>query len=340
MKGVESLDSARMQAKVHSDSGQYGRVVDCISAVRRDHLLEDPQLCLLLVNALRRLHRSEEASALLVAMEPSIRSIGDLNAIRRWQNGYASYLGRRGRIAEARTLLTECLYSAEMADDARTIVMACNTMGLMAITLGETEEAISYWKREIAAAQVIGDLVSVAYGHHNLGVVHREGQQLTEAATHLLLAQEYISERGTEEERLMMACERALLLASLNDYRQAEAVVNRVVSRAIMLANEELRQIAMRAHGSILLMETRLDEARANLEATVLYWRSKPHLLIEQEINVELAMIAALQHRDKDLEDYKGRIMAFCNAVGATRRLAHALAAIESAHDTARETST
>ncbi len=331
MYSAARLDTVNTDAKRYADSRRYDLVLASVETVPRDQLVKDPQLCLLAINALRRLQRSSEAADLLVAMEPFVREARDPNALRRWQNGYASYLSRQGRTTEAKLLLDECLSSAESAGDSRTVVMACNTLGLLAITIGEVEEATQYWQREIVAARRIGDRASVGYGHYNIGVALREVDKLAEASTHFFLAQEYIVDTGTEEENLLMACERAMLLLALSDPYQAEMSIRSTLRRAIAIDNRDLQQVARRVLGAVLLARSNFEEARIILEEAAEYWNRKPNLLIEEEVNVDLAVIAIAQRRFDAADRYRQRIVEYCEAVGAGKRLSKAMEKIEAA---------
>jgi len=287
------------KAKKYNNERRYADVEALLAGVPRSQLITELELYFLLCLAQsNRLHH-DEAKSLLESAEEEFARSGQTKLICRWQNLYAIQLTIEGNLVLAEDLLNACIGTSELEGFKRLVASAYNGLGVIASVRGEPDQAVAQFSRAITGWSILGDRAGVGKAHHNLGVVHREWEQYTEATTHFLLATDYFSVSGTEEEKIFTSAERAMLLQNLGDNAMAESMARGAVERASRLSNKILNASTNKSLGAILSAKGKYGEATQWLHSAVMALGTMKHHLLRAEIYEENALLAI---RTQDLE--------------------------------------
>jgi tetratricopeptide (TPR) repeat protein len=321
MMEVEWLAGVYEDAVTAASANDYRRVEELLAHLPRSVLVKELELCLLLAAAQTRLYRHAEAKALLSEAEEYFRRAGDESLLRRWQNGYAVQLIFEGDLSAAKELLYECLNSAEASLQHRVIAYVNNALGILSAHLGNVESALTHFSRSVAAWQMLGDRHRIGFGHYNLAVLLREWGRTTEAAAHYLLAQEYVSDKQSKEERILMRSEQAMILLGLGDALLAERAARKVVVEAERLGNRFLLAATNRVLGSILIARSELDEGRVCLLKAYEELNATSNIVLKAEVKEELAYLEFQVDQVGSANSHLNDAIQFYRQIGSERHL-------------------
>jgi tetratricopeptide (TPR) repeat protein len=304
-------------------------VLELLTPVSREDLLEEPELGLVLAQAHVDRGDLREARALLEALTEPCRRRGYDQLYRRRMSLEGGVYVRSGDLQRGETRFSEVLHRAVDAGDLQLVALTTQNLAVIAAYRGEWEECIAATLRAVTAMETVGGDFAVAVMHRNLGTMYREAGYLSESDSHFDMAVQLF--RGTSAFVLLqlaeLESERALTINLWGDRRRAEATARHALAtmEPMMASGHPPRRSvgeALRVLGMILVGAGRFEEAGEHLRRALEISRSEGIPLTEGETCEALSVLAREAGDLPEAERWAAEALRIYDSLGAATRIA------------------
>ncbi len=293
------LSSLLQKARGLQASRDYPGLLELLSGVAAEALLEEPELGFLLAESLRRAGERERALKLARDLGPVCLRRGNDMLFRRRSNLEGILLFELGDIEGAEAEWGRLLDASSRAGDEEFIARANQNIGIIQTLTGQREAALASHERAIISYQRLGYMRGLAQAYNNLAISYREMGFPNEAGAAFRQALEFARADGSEDEVGRIEQEWALLEAMRGDGRLARVTAERSLRRFRELGEPAGEGDALRVLGVVALWDGRLEEARQRLAEAATIARERHLRLLEAEtLEARAALAEAAREND------------------------------------------
>jgi tetratricopeptide (TPR) repeat protein len=283
------LDEAEALSRMRDFAGMIALLEDLPYEV----LLGEPEVGHYLALAYSQSDLQLKADDLLNALATACAARGNDRLLRRRLNLQAVSRMRHGDLATAESIFRDVQLAADVAGDTKFLATATMNLGVVADIRCDWDQAMTHYHYALILFQNQGDRASMAACYHNLGMLHRQRREFTEAEAYLDRAMENYRPTGTSEEKLATALERSLTIRDQGDAIRARAIARHCLQQAREMRNHRLTAECLRAAGMIDAALGLFSDAEAHLLDALKMEVVEHDLILRGELFEELAAVAA-----------------------------------------------
>jgi tetratricopeptide (TPR) repeat protein len=278
------------------EARDYQQVVQALSALPREVLLQSLEQAYMLADAGRRAGGVDDLAALLDAIVAAARAQENTSVLCRALNLHGVVLLEQGQAAAAERAWCDLVIVATSADDPHFVARASNNLGVAAIVNMRLETAITNFQRAISSYIRLGYARGCAQAHQNLGIIYREMNHVQDAHKHFDNAITFARTADCIDDVARAEQETALLMVYAGeDLERAEQFAQQALHRFAELKQPGGTAEALRVVGVVALARGRADEAQQALNDALRIAQELKLRILEAETLLGLARLARLQ---------------------------------------------
>lgn len=254
-----------------------------------DELAAEPELGVLLLNALLFTHQDERARVLVERLQPVFAGRGNDRLHRRFVNFEGIVRMRLGRLDQADALLRRLEWMSNAAGDERTLAFALANLGVVSSMRLDAAPALAWYERARVLAARSHDSRTLGNIAHSVGMTYRELGLYADAQREFETSLRF---QRSATETAISDQERAVLLLLMGQVETAEFLARRAHHQFSALGPGDRVADSLRVLAMVAAAQGDLDQAARRLEeAAVVIEGFDP--LTEGEVHEETAVVAA-----------------------------------------------
>ena len=215
----------------------------------------------------------------------------NVRAVVQWQQGH---------LDEAERLYLNAQQCAEQGSDRRLVAMIAQNRGIIATVRGEFSQALVHYRASLEAYRILGQVSQLCGVLNNIGMVHTDLGQWTDAERAFQEAIDASERAGDVVTRVLIDVNLAELAIAREDFTRARAVCAASLRRARAIGDdgaeaELLRHLGVvaRETGHPVVAERHFDRAEALA-------RARQNVLLQAEVARERSELLTRQRRFRE----------------------------------------
>lgn len=308
-----------------SSRRDFVALIALLDPLPRSAILEEPELGHYLALALSQTENQEGADRLLNELDAACTYRGNDRLFRRRLNLQAVSFIRKGKLDEAEALLRDVQLASDIDGDAKFLATATMNLGVVADMRCIWDEALAHYHYALVLFQKLGDQASTAGCYHNLGMLHRQRGNISEAEIALERALDNYQSRGTVEERIATEVERALIILQQGDPERAEAIAQVALAKSQAIGNPRLTAESLRSLGIVCRHQHAYAEAREHFIKALQLGKIGNNQILTGELYEELSILSLLSGTREESATYLADACRIYELLGSTARATRAV---------------
>jgi len=265
--------------------------------------LSPERCCAALLGAARTYQLDGESEAALDCLEAA-EVVADINgahaALGAVLNVRAVVQWQQANLDEAERLYLKAQQCAEKGADRRLVAMIAQNRGIIATVRGEFSHALVHYRASLEAYRVLGQVPQLCGVLNNIGMVHTDLGQWTEAESAFQQAIDASERAGDVVTRVLIDVNVAELAIAREDYTHARTVCAASVRRARVIGDDSAEAELLK-HLGVVARETGQPEvAERHFDRADSIARARQNVLLQAEVARERSELLTRQGRFRE----------------------------------------